>query len=224
VAEDLLLLAARDFRFLLAHGYPRQSSLTLVGNRYALTAASRQLLHRGVFAPVVAVQRRQKLHRLRDLADRPLALDGHNVLITLESALQGIPVVAADDGFIRDIGQVSHSFRITSFTEQVLQRLGRYLAAHDVGPVQVWYDQPMSHSGDLAAATRQLWQECGLIAEARAVPVPERELLVFSGVIDSSDTALIDRVGQLVDVAGEIIRQLSQVRIIALAADAAAGL
>ena len=126
-------------------------------------------------------------------------------------------MLAADDGFIRDIGQVSHAFRFSALTEQVLQRLGRYLAAHGVGPVQVWYDQPMSRSGELAAATRRIWQDCGIMAEAQAVPVPEKKLLEFAGVIDSSDTALIDRVEQIVDVAGEIIRQLPRVRIMALA-------
>ena len=52
------------------------------------------------------------------------------------------------------------------------------------------------------------------------MPVPEKQLLEFAGVIDSSDTALIDRVEQVVDVAGEIIRQLPQVRIMALAGNA----
>jgi hypothetical protein len=222
VDEAQLLPAARDFRFLLGHGYPQQASLELVGNRYALPAAARQLLHRGVFAPVVAAERRRKLSLLGDLPGRPLALDGHNVVITLESALRGIPVLAADDGFIRDIGQVSHAFRFTSLTAQVLQRLGLYLAAQGAGPVQVWYDRPMSRSGDLAAATRRIWQDCGLMAEAQAVPVPEKKLLEFAGVIDSSDTAVIDRIEQVVDVAGEIIRQLPRVRIIALAGTEAA--
>jgi hypothetical protein len=99
----------------------------------------------------------------------------------------------------------------------VLQRLGLYLAAQGAGPVQVWYDQPMSRSGDLAAATRRIWQDCGLAAEAQAVPVPEKKLLEFAGVIGSSDTAVIDRIERVVDVAGEIIRQLPRVRIIALA-------
>ena len=78
--------AATDFRFLLARGYPRQNALGLVGNRYGLDHTARQLLHRGVFAPELAGARRAKLRRLRDLPGRPLALDGHNVLITLECA------------------------------------------------------------------------------------------------------------------------------------------
>ena len=78
--------AAADFRFLLARGYPRKNALALVGNRYGLDEIARRLLHRGVFAPEVAGARRAKLRLLRELPGHPLALDGHNVLITLECA------------------------------------------------------------------------------------------------------------------------------------------
>ena len=42
-----LLPAARDFRDLLGKGYPHQASLTLVGNRYQLSWAARQILSEG---------------------------------------------------------------------------------------------------------------------------------------------------------------------------------
>jgi hypothetical protein len=113
---NLLRQAATDFRYLLARGYPRGAALTLVGNRYHLDHTARQLLHRGGFAPEIAAARRAKLRRLADLPGMPLALDGHNVLITLECALKGLPLVAADDGFIRDVGQVSRGFKVSPAT------------------------------------------------------------------------------------------------------------
>jgi hypothetical protein len=211
-----LLPAAQDFRFLLGKGYPHQASLTLVGNRYQLSWAARQILLRGVFDPVVAARRRLKLCPVRNLTGRPLALDGHNVVITLECALRGMPLTAADDGFIRDIGQISQKFRLSPLTEQALRRLSRYLAAHGVGPVTFWYDAPMSRSGELAATTRRILLDCQLPGDAQAVPVPEKLLLEFEGVIGSSDTFLIDRLGLVADVAGEIIRQLPGMQIIML--------
>lgn len=211
-----LLLAAYDFRFLLGKGYPHQASLTLVGNRYDFRWAVRQILRRGVFDPKVAARRRLKLCLVQEIAGRPLALDGHNVVITLECALRGIPVLAADDGFIRDIGQVSRTFRPSPLTDQVLQSLSHYLAKHNVGPVTFWFDSPMSRSGELAATTRRIMQACHLPGEAQAVPVPEKRLLEGTGVIGSSDTYVIDRSGQVVDVAGEIIRQMPGVGIIGL--------
>ena len=208
-APDLVLLqaAAADFRHLLGRGYPRGASLTLVGDRYHLGHTARQLLHRGVFAPAAAAARRAKLRLLRDLAGRPLAVDGHNVLITLECAVRQLPLVAADDGFLRDVGQVSGAFRASPETAQALALLADHLVRQQAGPVSVFYDAPLSRSGELAQRTRELWAARGLTVTAAAVPVPERELLAFSGPIASSDTHLIDARKEVFDLAGEIIRQ-----------------
>jgi len=202
-----LLESAADFRYLLSRGYPRLAALTLVGNRYKLEHTTRQLLHRGVFAPEVAFARRAKLRLLRDLPNLPLALDGHNVLITLECAVRGLPLVAADDGFIRDVGQVSRAFKASPETDRVLALLGDYLAQHQAGPLRVFYDAPLSFSGELARRTEEVWGARSLIVQAQAVPVPERELANFPRAIATSDTALIDVHEPVVDLAGEIIRQ-----------------
>jgi hypothetical protein len=199
--------AAADFRFLLARGYPRKNALDLVGNRYGLEHTARQLMHRGVFAPEVAVARRAKLRRLIDLPGRPLALDGHNVLITLECAGRGLPLVAADDGFIRDVGEISGAFRVSPATDRVLELLADYLADHAAGPVDVFYDAPLSLSGELARRTREVFASRNLSVQAAAVPVPERLLSGFTGAIATSDTALIDAHPTVVDLAGEIIRR-----------------
>lgn len=217
-AADIARLpdAARDCRYLLARGYPRQAILTLVGNRYHLSQAGRAILQRGVFAPAAARQRRAKLVAVANLRGRSLAMDGHNVVITLECARRGLPLVAADDGFVRDIGRLSRAYRPSELTTAVLQDIAQYLAAHGVGPLTVYYDAPMSRSGELAALTRTILAASGLTGSAQAVPVPELRLLADGGVIASSDTDLIDRCSQVVDVAGEIIRQDDHDHLISL--------
>lgn len=204
---EVLKQAAADFRYLLARGYPREASLTLVGNRYNLSWEARQLLHRGVFAPEVARARRAKLRRLAEVAPCPLALDGHNVLITVESALRGRALVLADDGFVRDVARLSRAYRGSAFTTQALSLLGSFLASRHAGPLTILYDAPMKKSGELASLTRRIFQDRGRSAEVRAVPVPERDLLVFEGAVATSDTQLIDAREILVDLAGEIIRE-----------------
>ena len=208
-ALDLVLLpeAAADFRFLLARGYPRKNALDLVGNRYGLDHTARQLLHRGVFAPELAGARRAKLRRLRDLPGLPLALDGHNVLFTLDCAGRGLPLVAADDGFIRDVGEISRAFTVSPATDRVLGLVADYLADHTAGPLNVFYDAPLSRSGELARRTREMFASRNLTVQAAAVPVPERPLSGFTGAIATSDTALIDVHPTVVDLAGEIIRR-----------------
>ena len=208
--------AAADFRFLLARGYPRKAALGLVGNRYGLDEIGRRLLHRGVFAPEPADARRAKLRLLREVPGRPLALDGHNVLITLSCAARGLPLVAADDGWVRDVGEVSRAFRVSLAADRVLTLMADYLADQATGSVEVFYDAPLSLSGELARRTRKIFASRGLSVRAQAVPVPERLLSGFPGAIATSDTALIDAHGTVVDLAGEIIRRHPEWRLIAL--------
>ncbi|PIU53577.1 MAG: hypothetical protein COS90_05410 [Deltaproteobacteria bacterium CG07_land_8_20_14_0_80_60_11] len=208
--------AAADFRFLLARGYPRKAALGLVGNRYGLDEIGRRLLHRGVFAPEPADARRAKLRLLREVPGRPLALDGHNVLITLSCAARGLPLVAADDGWVRDVGEVSRAFRVSPAADRVLTLMADYLADQATGSVEVFYDAPLSLSGELARRTRKIFASRGLSVRAQAVPVPERLLSGFPGAIATSDTALIDAHETVVDLAGEIIRRHPAWRLIAL--------
>ena len=198
--------AAADFRYLLNRGYPREASLSLVGNRYDLSRPARQILHRGIFADAVAQARRAKLRYLTDLTGQALAVDGHNVLITLESALQRRVLVAADDGFVRDVAQVSGAYRDSPVTRRALVLLAEYVRRRHPGPLTILYDAPMKRSGELARQTWEIFAAQGLDVTARAVPVPERELLAFPGAVASSDTHLIDAKEILVDLAGEIIR------------------
>lgn len=165
---------------------------------------------------MVAAARRAKLRLLRDLPGCPLALDGHNVLITLECAGRGLPLVAADDGFIRDVGEVSRAFKVSPATDRVLALVADFLADHTAGPLKVFYDAPLSLSGELARRTREMFASRGLEVQAAAVPVPERMLSGFTGAIATSDTALIDAHATVVDLAGEIIRRHPAWRLIYL--------
>ena len=212
----LLRKAAADLRYLLGRGYPKAAALALVGNRYRLHHTARQVLHRGVAAKDVAAARRARLRRLDEVSGQPLAVDGHNVLITLECALRGLPLVAADDGFIRDVGEISRAFRPSRETDRVLALVADYLARHPVGPLSVFYDAPLSLSGELAWRTREVWGAKGLTVTAAAVPVPERELAAFPGPVATSDTAVIDAHPVVVDLAGEIIRERCSAAIVHL--------
>jgi len=197
--------AAEDLRYFLNREYPREPCLTLVGNRYQLDRTAREMLRRGVFSADLAAARQEKILSLHHLAGRPLGIDGHNVLITLESAIKGLPLVMADDGFIRDVARLSRAYRQSRRTAGALDLMAQSLARAQVGAVSLWFDAPMSKSGELARRAGEILKSHGLEAAAQAVPVPERELLTFPGPIASRDTHLIDAREEVVDLAGEII-------------------
>lgn len=198
--------AAEELRFLLSRGYPQEASLALVGNRHDLDAASRDILRRAVVAPETAAARRAKLLPLAALRGRRAAVDGHNQLLTLESALRGGPLVAADDGVVRDIARAAPLYRPTAVTEEALSLLLEVLVAAGPQSVLFLFDAPVSHSGELSARVRALLAEAGLEGEARTAAYPEAELERHRGPVATADGGLIERCEEVVDLAGEVIR------------------
>jgi len=199
--------AAEDLRYLLNRDYPKDASLHLVGNRYNLDRNYRHLLRRGVFPHARAEERRKKQVSLEELRGTGLAIDGHNCLITLESALKNKPLLLADDNFIRDISGVSGGYRETQETHEALALIMDLLAK--AGPREVLFllDAPISGSGKLAARIRNLMREKGIQGNASAHKVPERIMAGYQGIIAGSDTAVIDQAGQVFDLAGYLIRK-----------------
>ena len=199
--------AAEDFRYLLNRGYPRKASLELVGNRYELAFDERHILHRGVFSDVDSEARRKKIISIKTLKNKDLAIDGHNVLITIEAGLSGRPLILADDGFVRDISGLSGSFKKTEMTEKGIELIVTFLKKWRPRHTLFLFDAPISKSGILAQELRALLKKESLPGDAMAVKVPEKILIGFPGVIATSDTAIIDQSEKVIDLAGDLIRE-----------------
>lgn len=197
--------ASEDFRYLLNRRYPRKAALELVGNRYGLTFDERHLLHRGIFSSKDSRARRKKKISIQEVRNKDLAIDGHNVLITIEAALSGRPLVLADDGFIRDISGLSGSFKKTKRTEEAIQFILRALKKWKPHRTLFLLDAPISMSGRLAEEIRDRLKRENLLGDAMAVKVPEKILIGFPGIIATSDTDIIDRSKKVLDLAGYVI-------------------
>jgi hypothetical protein len=199
--------AAEDFRYLLNHGYPRKATLELVGNQYGLTFDERHLLHRGVYSNSDSKARRKRKISIKEVQNKDLAIDGHNVLITIEAGLSRRPLILADDGFIRDISGLSGSFKKTQTTEKAIQHIISSLKKWKPRKTLFLFDAPISMSGELAQEVRNQLKRAHLSGDAMAVKVPEKILVGFSGVVATSDTAIIDGSQNVLDLAGYIIKQ-----------------
>jgi hypothetical protein len=181
-----------------------------VGNRYGLTSDERNLLHRGVFSSSDSESRRRKIISIKEVQNRDLAIDGHNVLITIEAGLSGRPLILADDGFVRDISGLSGSFKKTETTEEAIRLIVNFL--EKVKPLQTLFlfDAPISNSGKLAQEVKSQLKRGNLPGDSMAVRVPEKVLIGFPGVIATSDTAIIDQSKKVLDLAGYILRNKAE--------------
>jgi hypothetical protein len=149
--------------------------------------------------------RRKKKVSVREIRNKDLAIDGHNVLITVEAALSGHPLVSADDGFIRDISGLSGSFKQTATTEAAIRLILNVLKKWKPRKTLFLFDAPISMSGRLAEEIRDRLKQENLPGDAKAVKVPEKILIGFPGVIATSDTAIINPSQKVLDLAGYII-------------------
>ena len=134
-----------------------------------------------------------------------LAIDGHNCIITVESAVKGRTICLADDGFVRDIAGLSGGYRATKETAQALDLIMEFLQSAGPAEVRFFLDSPIRGSGRLAARIRTLMAARGIMGNAEAVKVPERIMAGWQGIVASSDGAVIDRARQVFDLAGHVI-------------------
>jgi hypothetical protein len=202
--------AAEDFRHLLNRGYPRKATLELLGNRYGLTSDERHLLHRGIFSSNDSQSRRKKKISIERIRNKDLAIDGHNVLITIEAGLSNRPLILGDDGFVRDISSLSGSFKSTEITEKAVLLIIGFLKKSSPRKTLFLFDAPISMSGKLAQEVRSQLKRANLPGDAMAVKVPEKILVGFPGVVATSDTAIIDQSRRVLDLAGYILRRKTE--------------
>lgn len=199
--------AAKDLRFLLDRGYPRKASINLVGNRYNLDSNERHLLHRGIFSKKDSISRLKKKITLRDLKGKKIAIDGYNVLITIEAGLSGRALVSGDDGFIRDISGISKNYKMSEKTSDALRLILDVLNKIKPCHTLFLFDSPISRSGKLAWEVKDLLKKEKLPGDALAIRVPEHILIGFQGIVATSDTDIIDKSKRIIDLAGNILRR-----------------
>ncbi len=84
-----LRAALADFCLLLTKGYADKSALKLVGDRFSLTERQRLAVMRSACSDQQLASRSQRRVELKDVAGQSIAIDGYNVLITVEAAMSG---------------------------------------------------------------------------------------------------------------------------------------
>jgi len=208
--------AITDLRFLLGRGYNREGGVAFVGDRYQLNKDERLILYRAVYDSKTASEHAKKRMPAKEVSGRSVAIDGYNVLLTVETALKDKKLILCDDGFVRDVSAVHGRHRPTETTERALSMLISFLRKLNPRNVAFFYDSQVSLSGELASETRRLLKECGLRGEARAVKRADTEALRHGEVVSSSDAVLIDKSERIVDLAGDLLREVFPEKIVKL--------
>ena len=199
--------ALADFSLLLTKGYSEKSALKLVGDRFSLTQRQRLAIMRSACSDQQLMSRKQRQVKLTDLAGKPIAIDGYNVLITVEAAMSGAVIFKSRDGCLRDLASIHGTYRKVTETIPAVQLIGKFLKEHNVDNCLWLLDSPVSNSGRLKTLIGELAQKNNWNWEIKLLISPDAELVKTDMVVASSDSAVLDRCKSWVNLARAIIEK-----------------
>jgi hypothetical protein len=197
---DHVRQAAEEYLWILSKGYPQNSALKLVGDKFMLARTMRQVLYRGVI-PIERAQTR--LEKIGVIGKNDLVLiDTYNVLFTVNNYLLGRPLFISNDGMLRDAGEMRGRIidkpqfsRSVSMMLEVLQMWPGATYIH-------YLDEPVSHSGRLSIELCKDMAQMGIEGDAFTVKSPDQVLKQEkSDAICTSDGGIIDQYqGRVIDL------------------------
>jgi hypothetical protein len=208
-AMATLARAAADLRYLLSRGYAQKSSIALVGDHAQLVKRQRQLLMRAVSSPSDAAAIRARTVAPEEVRGQLLLIDGYNVLITLETALNGGPLIESDEGFLRDLSEIHGAYRENESTPRAIELVRALLADLAPDKIEIYLDRPISFSARFAEKLRQQFGAHTSVALADSADGAIKVRLdeTHEAILASGDGALLRRGARCIDLVGTIARR-----------------
>jgi hypothetical protein len=200
-----LRTAVADYSLLLTKGYAEKSSLKLVGDKFSLTERQRVAVMRNACSDQHLASRKGREIKIAELAGQPLAIDGYNVLITIEAAMSGGVIFKGRDGCMRDLASIHGTYRKVTETIPAVELIGKFLKEAGINKCLWLLDSPVSNSGRLKTLIRELAERNGWEWEIKLTISPDAELIKGDTVAASSDSVVLDRCRKWVNLARAII-------------------
>ena len=197
--------AVVDLCWLLSRGYNLASSLKLVGDRYELRERQRLAVSRCACSDQDRQRRKTHCIPVSQIRGEPVAIDGFNLIITVEAALSGGPILIGVDDCIRDLSSVHGSYRSVEETDRATMMIGG--ALQELAPSHVLWllDRPVSISGRLAAKLTDLAARNHWPWEAEVVFNPDAALIASSSIAITSDSSILNQVKQWTDLKSHLL-------------------
>jgi hypothetical protein len=205
-AVSNLQSAIVDFSLLLTRGYAKKGALKLVGDRFSLTERQRLAIMRSACSDEQLESRKQRCVALTNLEGQSVAIDGYNVLITVEAAMSGGVIFKGRDGCFRDLASVHGTYRKVTETIPAVELIGRFLEELGAGKALWLLDSPVSNSGRLKTLIGELARKNNWNWEIELLLSPDAELKKTDAVVASSDSVVLDDCRSWVNLATEIIK------------------
>ncbi len=199
--------AVADFSLLLTKGYADKSALKLVGDHFSLTQRQRLAVMRSSCSDQQLKSRLERRVAIEDLAGQSIAIDGYNLLITVEAALSGGLIFKGRDDCFRDLASIHGTYRKVEETIPAVKLIGEFLSEIQIAQALWLLDSPVSNSGRLKTLIARIARENNWPWEIRLTISPDAELSRIDTVVVSTDSIILDACPQWTNLAAGIITQ-----------------
>ena len=212
-----IMAAAYELYFLLARNYPPQSAIKLVAAKHGLTRKQQAFLLRCIQSPHKALKIREKLVNPQNVVDRILVVDYYNQATTVIAALNpdiDTIVVKCLDGITRDNSLGRHVPKPQSMLTDIATRLLLY-SISTLKPKKTIFvlDSRVPKSGQLASQIRKTTSNI-IVATSRYA---DKTIILlakrYNAIVASSDIVILERVNQILDLAGYIVEQILGIKV-----------
>jgi hypothetical protein len=166
------------------------------------------------------ISRRQREVKITGLAKQAIAIDGYNLLITIEAAMSGGIIFKGRDSALRDLASIHGTYRKVTETIPAVELIGEFLKEHNVDDCLWLLDSPVSNSGRLKILIGELARKNNWNWEIELLPSPDAKLIKTNLTAVSSDSVVLDRCKSRVNLAKVIIEEkIAKARLINLSED-----
>ena len=199
--------ALADYSLLLTKGYAEKSALKLVGDKFSLTQRQRLAIMRSACSDQQLASRSERRIEVSDIAGQTIAMDGYNVLITVEAAMSGGVIFKGRDGCLRDLASIHGTYRKVAETIPAVELIGWFLQQIEADEALWLLDSPVSNSGRLKTLIGELADKNNWSWEIQLLLSPDAELIKTDQMVASSDSVILDGCRKWTNLAAEIIKQ-----------------
>lgn len=190
--QQILEEGVSDLSYLLSRGYAEKSALKLIGDRYQLKTRQRMSIMRRSCSDQSLQTRNERHITPTNLKGKKIAIDGYNLLITIESALSNGILLKGRDGCYRDLASVHGSYKKVEETLPALKIIGDTLKKLEVGHVQWYLDKPVSNSGRLKGIMYEMAETHQFNWDIELDFNPDRVLAGIDAIVITSDGWILD--------------------------------
>jgi len=202
-----LRTATSELSWLLTRGYSLNASVKLVGDHHGLKDRQRLAIGRAACSDQQAEKRGSGCLLPGNVSGMPVAIDGFNLIITLEAALSGGILLGCKDGCLRDLSSVHGSYRSVTETELAIRLIGQAIEPLWPGAVTWFLDKPVSNSGRLSERIMALSEERKWGWSVKVVMNPDSAISDSDQVAITSDSIILDRAQRWINMCRYIVER-----------------